>query len=116
MSSSEHAADAIPQPIALDELPGSAAHAPSLLSGHLALIKNVKVQLSVKVGEAQVSVGELLQMREDHLLTLDRPLDAPVDILLDGQVVARGQLVAVDDQFGVRITELPRLDAGAAAT
>jgi flagellar motor switch protein FliN/FliY len=53
-----------------------------------------------------------MNMKDAHVLKLDAALDAPVDVLLEGNVVARGQLVAVDDNFGVRITELPK--AGAA--
>lgn len=94
------------------ELPELHRHAepegPSILSGNLDVIGNVKVALSVRVGEAQVSVHELMTMQDAHVLRLDAALDAPVDVLLDGKVVARGQLVAVDDNFGVRITELPK--------
>jgi len=44
---------------------------------------------------------------KNQLLVLDRTVGQPVDLLLEGQVVARGQLVALDDRFAVRITELP---------
>jgi flagellar motor switch protein FliN/FliY len=67
----------------------------------------VKVRLQVRVGEAQMTVGELLGARESEVLVLDRALEQPVDLLLEGKVVARGQLVAVDGAFAVRITELP---------
>ncbi|GAB2842907.1 hypothetical protein GCM10027277_07750 [Pseudoduganella ginsengisoli] len=97
-----------PQVIELPELhPHGGAH-PSLLSGNMDVIRNVKVRLTVRVGEAEVSVGELMQMKEEHILKLDATLDMPVDVLLEGNVVARGQLVAVDDNFGVRITEVPQ--------
>ena len=67
----------------------------------------VKARLHVSVGEANISVRDLLATREHQVLVLDRGVDQPVDVLLEGRVVARGQLVAVDDKFGVRITELP---------
>jgi flagellar motor switch protein FliN/FliY len=54
-----------------------------------------------------MTVGQLLAAREGQVLALDRSVDAPVDLLLEGKVVARGQLVAIDGSFGVRITELP---------
>ena len=54
-----------------------------------------------------MTVGELLSAKENQVLRLDRTLDQAVDLLLEGQVIARGQLVAVDDYFAVRITELP---------
>lgn len=68
----------------------------------------VKVRLQVRVGQAELTVGELLAARENEVLVLDRGVQDPVDLTLDGKVVARGQLVAVaDGTFGLRITELP---------
>jgi flagellar motor switch protein FliN/FliY len=59
------------------------------------------------VGEITLTVGELLNARENEVLVLDRRLEEPVDLLIEGRVVARGHLIAVDEQFAVRITELP---------
>lgn len=70
-------------------------------------ILKVKATLTVRLGEVETSVGELMGAREHQVLRLDREFDAPVDLLLEGQVVARGILVAVGDSFGVRLTELP---------
>jgi flagellar motor switch protein FliN/FliY len=50
-------------------------------------------------------VAELLEMKQGAVLVLDRAVEAPLDILVDGHVVARGTLVAVGEHFGVRITE-----------
>jgi flagellar motor switch protein FliN/FliY len=72
----------------------------------LDLVKDVKVQLSVVLGDAQISVADFMALKEKSVLPLDQQLNEPVDILLDGKVVARGNLVAVDDQFGIQITEL----------
>lgn len=96
------------QNLSLDELttPTPAGPAsPLLSSGHP--LHGIKTQLQVCVGQASVTVGELLGAREQQVLVLDRTPDQPVDLLLDGKVVARGQLVAVDGHFAVRITELP---------
>jgi flagellar motor switch protein FliN/FliY len=73
----------------------------------LSPLYQVKASLQVCVGEATITVGELLSAKEHQVLKLDRTLDHPVDLLLNGQVVARGQLVAVDGHFAVRIIELP---------
>ena len=67
----------------------------------------VPARLTVSVGEVTVTIGELLGAGENHVLVLDRAVDQPVDILLEGRLVARGELIAVDDRFGVRITETP---------
>jgi flagellar motor switch protein FliN len=65
------------------------------------------VRLQVRVGEAAMSIGELLAARENEVLLLDRAVEQPVDLMLEGSVVARGRLVAVDGSFAVQITELP---------
>jgi len=68
----------------------------------------VKARLTVCLGAAELTVGELLKAREHQVVRLDRTIDQPVDIFLEGQLIARGILVAVDDHFGVKITELPQ--------
>jgi flagellar motor switch protein FliN/FliY len=98
------AAPAAPAPQAA-VAPDHRAAAPLLRSGHP--LHDVKARVMVCVGGATITVGELLAARQDQVLRLDRAVDQPVDLLVEGQLIARGQLVAVDDYFGVRITELP---------
>lgn len=91
---------------------GSDAQASSIISHSGGIseahpLYQVKATLQVCVGEAVVTVGELMSAKEHQVLKLDRTLENPVDLLLNGQVVARGQMVAVDGHFAVRITELP---------
>ncbi|MFC4161865.1 FliM/FliN family flagellar motor switch protein [Chitinimonas lacunae] len=109
MSNPKDRQPAAPQLIDLPELPASAGRGDSLLGGNLDVIRNVQIRLTVQVGEVQTTVGDLMALRNDSVLKLDRLVDEPVDVLLDGAVIARGQLVAVGDDFGVRITELPKL-------
>lgn len=70
-------------------------------------LRNVKATLRVCVGDIELTVGELMNARRDDVLPIDRLIDEPVDILLEGSVIARGELVAVDDAYGVRLTEVP---------
>lgn len=83
---------------------GIAARPAVLESSHP--LHQLRTSLQVCVGTAKLSVGELLGARAGDVLTLDRALGQDIDLLLDGQLVARGQLVAVDTFFAVRITEL----------
>jgi flagellar motor switch protein FliN len=76
-----------------------------VLSSVLPFLGSVKVRVSVRVGATEVSVSELLKMEYGAVLALDKSVDEPLDVLIDGLVVARGTLVAVGEQFGVRITE-----------
>ncbi len=70
-------------------------------------IHAVKTRLQVFVGDLEVTVGELLSAKEHQVFTLQNSIADPIELVLEGQVVARGQLVAVDGHFAVRITELP---------
>ena len=70
-------------------------------------IHAVKTKLQVNVGTLELSVGELLNAKEHQVFALNNRISDPVELLLEGQVVARGQLVAVDGYFAVKLTELP---------
>ena len=98
------------QVISLSELHGEASHATQqtrrLLENENP-IHAVRTKLRVCVGEVEVTIGELLGACEHQVLLLDRALGEPVDLLLEGKVVARGELVAVDGHFALRLTELP---------
>jgi flagellar motor switch protein FliN len=102
----EPAAVPLARPLALDELAPRSDAGGRLLERESPL-HAVRVQLQVSLGAVSMTVGELLAAREHQVLQLDRRLEQPVDLLLEGRVVARGELVAVDDRFGFRVTELP---------
>jgi flagellar motor switch protein FliN/FliY len=76
-----------------------------VLAGILPFFGAVKVHVSVRVGGADTSLAELMEMRQGAVLPLDRLVEQPLDVLVDEHVVARGTLVAIGDHFGVRITE-----------
>jgi len=94
------------QMIELPELAAGAASGPALLSGSAALLDSIEVSLSVVVGQSKTTLGQLMRLKEADLLTIDRKVDYPVDIVVNGNIVARGQLVVVDDAFGVRVTDV----------
>jgi flagellar motor switch protein FliN/FliY len=102
-----------PRAQALD-YPELGTHAPAghpVLGNNAALLDSVKVRLSVVVGQAETTLGELMGLKEAAVLKIDRHLEQPVDVVINGEVVARGQLVAVDDNFGIRITEVASFKA-----
>lgn len=92
--------------VELAEIQPQAAGGAAVLGSNLSLLDNVPVSVNVVVGEAHTTVGELMALRELSVLKIDRGADCPVDVVVNGNVVARGQLVVVDDNFGVRITEI----------
>ncbi|MHB8189195.1 MAG: flagellar motor switch protein FliN [Ferrimicrobium sp.] len=73
---------------------------------NLAVLKNVEMEISVELGRAKMSVRTLLSLANGDVIELDRAANSPVDVLVNGTLVARGEVVVVDDEFGVRITEV----------
>lgn len=97
--------------VSLDELhPPISPEGPALLKERLGLFSSVKAKVSAIVGQAEATVGELVSLKEGAVLTLDREVDAPIDLWVEGRLVARGQLSVVGDQFAVRVTEVVRTD------
>lgn len=70
------------------------------------VILDVPVTLSLEVGRAQMSVGELLRLSHGAVVELDRKAGDPLDVLVNGALVARGEIVVVNDKFGIRLTEV----------
>jgi flagellar motor switch protein FliN/FliY len=66
----------------------------------------VPVDLSVEIGRTRLSVGETLELREGSVVTLDRMAGEPVDLLVNGTPIARGEVVVIDEQFGLRLTQV----------
>lgn len=72
----------------------------------ISLIQALPVQLSVCVGEIKLSVKDLYGLKAGQVVKIDTQVNQPVKLMFDEQVVAQGLLVAVDDNYGVEITEL----------
>ena len=70
------------------------------------LIMDVAVNVTLEVGHAEITVRELLQLTQGSILELDRPAGDPLDVLVNGVRVARGEVVVVNDKFGIRLTEV----------
>lgn len=70
------------------------------------LLMHVPMRVSAELGAREMLVSEVLKLGIGTVVELNRPAGAPIDLLVNNQLVARGDVVAVDDKFGVRITEL----------
>ncbi len=69
-------------------------------------LSDVLMELSVEIGRTRMTVGEMLQLRAGSIVTLERLAGEPVDLLVNGTPIARGEVVIVDEQFGLRVTEI----------
>lgn len=83
-----------------------AGSGPPLVSLDSEIFKDVRVELKVKLGQVTVTIEELLELKGGAVLKLDRLMSEPVDLYLNEAIVARGEIVAVDDNFGVRLVEI----------
>ncbi|MEI2702433.1 MAG: flagellar motor switch protein FliN [Baekduia sp.] len=72
----------------------------------LGRLTDVSVELAVEVGRTFMSLGEAMALGPGSVVTLDRLADKPVDLLINGRSIARGEVVVIDEQFGLRITEV----------
>lgn len=70
------------------------------------LIMDVPLEVTVEIGHARKQVKEILELRQGSIIELDKQAGDPVDIIVNGRLLARGDVVVVDDNFGVRITEI----------
>lgn len=70
------------------------------------LLFDVQLQLSVELGRTSIPVKEILQLGPGSIVELDKLAGEPVDILVNGKLIARGEVVVVDENFGVRVTEV----------
>ncbi len=87
----------------LDELGAGAASGDPV---SMAQLMDVPVEVTVEVGSVRVNLGELMQLGAGSVLELDREAHEPADILVNGKVVARGEIVTVGGRYGVRIVSV----------
>ncbi len=104
------------QDVDFEQLSGEAAESVRPAGGSVADLRRlsaVPVDLSVEIGRARMSVGETLELREGSVVTLDRMAGEPVDLLVNGTPIARGEVVVIDEQFGLRLTQVLTSPSGA---
>lgn len=73
---------------------------------NIELLKDVSLDVSVELGQIQLPLGKVLQLTKGSVLELDKLAGEPVDILVNGQRIAQGEVVVIDEHFGVRIVNL----------
>jgi flagellar motor switch protein FliN len=80
----------------------------------LSRLSDIPMELSVEIGRTHMTVGETLDLRIGSVVTLERLAGETADLLVNGSAIARGEVVVIDEQYGLRITEI--LDAADAAS
>ena len=73
---------------------------------NLRVLENIEVQMTVEVGSTEIRIRDLLRLNEGSVVELDRLAGDPLDILVNGTMIAKGEVVMVGERFGVRFTEI----------
>ena len=73
---------------------------------NLNLLLDVVVEVSVELGRARLSLGELMALRRGSVIQLDKLAGEPADVLVNGKPVAKGEVVLLDEKFGVKINDI----------
>ena len=76
---------------------------------------DVPVELAVEIGRTHMTIRETLALGPGSIVTLNRLAGEPVDLLVNGKPIARGEVVVIDEEFGLRVTEVVATDSGAVA-
>jgi flagellar motor switch protein FliN len=79
---------------------------PAAVPDDLRRLSDVPVDVAVEMGRTRMTVGETLELRQGSIVTLNRMAGEPVDLLVNGTPIARGEVVVIDEQFGLRITDV----------
>jgi flagellar motor switch protein FliN/FliY len=85
---------------------GADAPAAPAIPADLARLHDVPVELAVEIGRTRMTIGETLGLGPGSIVTLDRLAGEPVDLLVNGKPIARGEVVVIDEEFGLRVTEV----------
>ncbi len=100
------------EPMALDEFKGTPAGDPvtaqTLAEGgpKLDVILDIPVRLSMEVGNTEINIRNLLQLNQGSVIELDRLAGEPLDVLVNGTLIAHGEVVVVNEKFGIRLTDV----------
>lgn len=96
--------DRIQQDRIYEELDQSGAPADG--GADLGRLQNVPVELAVEIGRTRMTIGDALALGIGSVVTVGRLAGDPVDLLVNGRVIARGEVVAIEEELGLRITEI----------
>jgi flagellar motor switch protein FliN/FliY len=106
------ALSAVPLAAPAGDAPMAAAFTPLATNGQagdnsaIDLLLDVTLQVTVELGRARMKIAEILALRNGSVIELDRLAGEPADILINGTLIAKGEVVVVDEKFGVRIIEV----------
>ena len=84
---------------------GGGENAPGLMN-ELDMILDIPVQITVELGRTKITIKNLLQLAHGSVVELDAMAGEPMDVLVNGTLIAQGEVVVVNDKFGIRLTDI----------
>ena len=93
-------AEQVPEP----EAPSQERSQPG--TENLDVVLDLELTAAALLGGVEMPIGQILSLTPGSIIEMDRPVDEPIDLLVNDKLVARGEVVVVDEKFGVRITEV----------
>ncbi|NPA03484.1 MAG: flagellar motor switch protein FliN [Epsilonproteobacteria bacterium] len=72
----------------------------------LALLLDIPLEVTVEIGTAEMKIEEVLKLNPNSVIELDRYVNEPIDLKVNGRVIAKGELYTVNNNFGIRITQI----------
>lgn len=94
------------EPVELEELQEERAPISADEKRKLDTILDIPVTISMEVGRAKISIRNLLQLNQGSVVELERVAGEPLDVLVNGTLIAHGEVVVVNDKFGIRLTDV----------
>ncbi|HBS26135.1 MAG TPA: flagellar motor switch protein FliN [Gammaproteobacteria bacterium] len=75
-------------------------------TNNMGVVMDIPVTLAMELGRTRISIRELMNLKSGSVIELQKMTDEPMDVLVNGTLVARGEAVVVDDRFGIRLTDV----------
>lgn len=95
-----------PQPAELNNLKPDSGEAGANREMNLDVVLDIPVTLSMEVGRSRVSIRNLLQLNQGSVVELERATGEPLDVFVNGTLIAHGEVVVINDKFGIRLTDV----------
>ena len=111
MSEDQNSAEAAAGPdkvsaATLDELTAQESSGASSGNPDLEVVLDIPVKIAMEVGSTQISIRNLLQLNQGSVIELERLAGEPLDVKVNGTLIAHGEVVVVNDKFGIRVTDV----------
>lgn len=91
------------EPVQLDQLHDESSH---VNNPDLEVILDIPVNISMEVGSTEIAIRNLLQLNQGSVIELDRMAGEPLDVTVNGTLIAHGEVVVVNERFGIRLTDV----------